>query len=281
MRRRGLPAAFTRGYFERRGGILHPGRYVRGLRRATLAAGVALHEHTPVVRVEDGNPLVVHTSGGRVRAATVVLATNAYTPELGWLARTVLPIRVHLFATAPLGERERAAIGWPGREGIYTAHEILESYRLTDDGRIVGGAKSASYGVRGRASTDDGRIHAFLERAFRERFPALRDVAITHRWGGPIAFALDFLPVVGRVGSHGTIYHSAGYAGHGVALASYAGRMLVDLMDGREAPVRVLSDRRRIPLPPEPLRWLVFWTLTRVFRAMDARVDRAVRRATR
>ncbi|MFN8543627.1 MAG: FAD-binding oxidoreductase [Candidatus Binatia bacterium] len=276
MRERGLPAAFTRGYLLRRGGILDPGRYVRGLRRAALAAGAVLYEGTPVVGLDAGTPAVVRTTGGRVRARTVVLAANAYTPELGWLRHTIVRLHVYLFATAPLTALQLAGIAWRGREGVYTAHESLESYRLTADQRIVGGAKLARYGWGGRALADDPATFAALEAVFRDRFPTLRDVPVTHRWGGPIGFALDFLPVVGRTGPHGNVLYSVGYAGHGLALASYAGTMLADLACGRAGMGAALA-RRWLPLPPEPLRWLVVHGITRTFDWIDARVDRAVR----
>jgi glycine/D-amino acid oxidase-like deaminating enzyme len=277
MRRRGLPRGFLRGYLERRGGILHPGRYVCGLRRAALAAGAALYEGTPVTRIEDGEPVILHTPAGRVRARRVAVGTNAFTPDLGLLKSAVLRTYVSLFRTAPLTPAQHAAVGWRGREGIYTAHEMLESYRLTDDGRIVGGAKVVRYGYGGRALPDaDPPGFAAIEKAFRERFPEIRDVAVTDRWSGPIAFVLDFLPVLGRTGRRGNIHYAVGYAGHGLALASYAGRMLVDLMLEREGPGKPLSTRRRIPLPPEPFRWMVFHALTGVFGAIDRRVDRAV-----
>jgi glycine/D-amino acid oxidase-like deaminating enzyme len=274
MRARDLPAAFTRGLLMKRGGILHPGRYVEGLRRIAESAGARVFERTPVVRLEAGTPAVLTTPGGRVRARTVVLGTNAWTPALGWLRGTIARFHVYLFATAPLDEERRAAIGWRGREGIYTAHEMLESWRLTDDGRIVGGAKTVRYGFGGRALEDDPATFAFLEDAFRDRFPALRDVPVTHRWGGPIAFALDFLPAVGVTGVQRNVYYSAGYAGHGIAMASYAGTMLADLMLGRDGPGRALWGRRKVPMPPEPLRWLVARGLVGAFGAMDRRIDR-------
>ena len=280
MRRRGLPRSFTRGFLLRRGGILDPGRYVRGLCGAALAAGAQLYESTPVDRIEDGEPAIVHTPGGRrVRARLVILATSAYTPALGWLKNRILRLQVCLFATAPLSERQRAAVDWRGREGIYTAHEVLENYRLTADNRILGGSKTVRYGYGGAELADDAATFGLLEAAFRDRFPELRDVAIEHRWGGPIALALDFLPVVGRTGRRGNILYCAGYAGHGLALASYAGTMIADLVLGRDGPGRVLWSRRGIPLPPEPLRWLVVKGLTGVFGAIDRRVDRAVREA--
>jgi glycine/D-amino acid oxidase-like deaminating enzyme len=279
MRARDVPAAFTRGMLMRRGGILHPGRYVRGLAGVAQAAGTRLFENTPVVRIEEGNPALITTPGGRVRARAVVLGTNAYTPALGWLRGTIARFHVYLFATAPLGDVERAAIGWRGREGIYTAHEMLESYRLTDDHRIVGGAKTVRYGFDGRALPDDPATFAFIEAAFRDRFPALRHVPVTHRWGGPIAFALDFLPAVGVTGAYRNVYYSAGYAGHGIAMGSYAGTMLADLLLGRDGPGRVLWGHWKVPMPPEPLRWLVARGLVGAFAAVDRRVDRLARRS--
>jgi gamma-glutamylputrescine oxidase len=277
MRARDLPATFTRGLLMRRGGILHPGRYVRGLARAAEAAGARLFERTPVVGIEEGIPAVLGTPGGRVRARTVVLGTNAYTGDLGWLRGTVTRLHVYLFATAPLTEAQRAAIGWRGREGVYTAHEILESYRLTDDHRIVGGSKTVRYGFDGRALPDDPATHAIVERAFRARFPALRDVPLTHRWGGQISFALDFLPAVGVTGAYRNVFYSVGYAGHGIAMASYAGTMIADLLLGRDGPGRALWAHRKVPMPPEPLRWLVARGLVAALEAVDRRVDRAIR----
>jgi glycine/D-amino acid oxidase-like deaminating enzyme len=276
MRRRGLPDTFTRGYFMRRGGIIDPGRYVRGLLAAARGAGVEIYEQTPVLKIEDADPVLVHTHGGRVRAKAVVIATNAYTPDLGRLRSTVLRVHVSLFRTAPLDQAARQTIAWPGREGIYTAHEVLESYRLTRDERIVGGAKRVRYAYGGRALGDDATTHEFIEDAFRARFPALRATAITERWTGPIAFALDFLPAVGCLGRHRNIYYSVGYAGHGIALASYAGTMIADLMHEREGPGSALWGHRKILLPPEPLRWLTVRALSGFFEARDRRVDRTI-----
>jgi glycine/D-amino acid oxidase-like deaminating enzyme len=210
-----------------------------------------------------------------VRGRHVVRATNAFTPALGRLRSSVLRVQVQLFRTAKLTPAQLATVGWRGRQGVYTAHEILESYRLTHDNRIVGGSKSVRYGFGGKAlpDTDDG-IRRLLEETFAQRFPELADVAIADHWGGPIALSLDFLPVVGR---RGALVHAIGYAGHGVALASYAGEMIADLLLERTGAGAPLWSRWSVPLPPEPLRWLVFRGLTTVFAGMDRRVDRLAR----
>jgi glycine/D-amino acid oxidase-like deaminating enzyme len=279
MRRRGLPPAFARGYFEPHGGILHPGRYVRGLCTAALAAGASVHESSAVTSIEEGESVAVRTAQGSVRCRSVVLATNAYTPMLGRLRSSGVRLHVQLFRTEPLTAAQLAAVGWPGREGIYTAHEMLESYRLTADNRIVGGAKTVRAAFGNAMLEDvDASVAAELERVFRQRFPQIRDVRITDHWGGPIFMSLDFLPVVGRAGRHANILHSIAYAGHGVAQASYAGAMIADLLLGRDGPGAALWSRRRIPVPPEPFRWLAYKALTRFFAGIDRRSDTAAER---
>lgn len=274
MRERGLPAAFTRGYLEPHGGILDPAKYVRGLALAAESAGATLYEDTSVRAIHDGATIELDTKRGRVRCRNLILGTNAYSPELGRPKRGGLRIQVQLFTTAPLTPEQLARVGWRGREGIYTAHEILESFRLTDDDRILGGSRfiRAGFGRRVLPDVDEG-ISGALESVFRQRFPELHDVSIDRHWGGPIFLGLDFLPWVGRSGARGNVLHSVAYAGHGLAHASYAGIMLRDLLTGKDGPGSALWARRRLGMPPEPLRWLSFRGLTSLFDGMDRRVD--------
>jgi glycine/D-amino acid oxidase-like deaminating enzyme len=264
---------------EGTGGHLHPGKYVMGLRRAALAAGVRICEGT---RVDDIDESRTSVRAGRMTASgqKLVLATNGYTPvTLGRMRSRLFPLRVTLFRTAPLSDRQLAAIGWPGREGLYTAHESLESYRLTADRRIVGGSKFVQYGYGG--ALVEGRmppLFARLEALFRERFPELRDLEIEAFWGGWIAMTLDFLPLSYANASR-TVFYGMGYNGHGLAQATYNGRLLADqALDRPNEDVELLR-RRIIPLPPEPLRWLIVHGLMRYFDGIDRAVDKDLSKA--
>jgi gamma-glutamylputrescine oxidase len=277
MRDRGLPRAFTRGYFEPHGGLLDPAKYVHGLARAAEAAGAVIYEGTHVRQIREGETVEVDTDCGRVRCRNLVIGTNAYTPSLGRLPGAGLRIQVQLFMTTPLSPEQLDRVGWAGRQGIYTAHEMLENFRLTADDRILGGSKAirAGFGRRVLPDVDPG-VAGSLEAVFRQRFPELHDVAIAQHWGGPIFLGLDFLPWVARAGQHGNVLHALAYAGHGIAHASYAGVMLRDLLTGKDGPGSALWARRRLGMPPEPVRWLAFQGLTRFFEALDRRVDRAI-----
>lgn len=279
MRRRGLPAAFVAGAWEKRGGTLDPGKLVRGLRRLVIDAGVPLYEETPVADVVDGTRPCVRTTRGSVTAGAVILATNAYTVELGHLRSTLVPLHDTLFESAPLGDDELARVGWPGREGIYTAHESLESYRLTVRGTIVGGSKAVRYPYGGRPTGDSTRatIDANVQ-AFRDRFPEIASLPVAHTWGGWIDMTINFLPVLGTSGAHGAIHYAAGYNGHGVAQACAMGPIVADAALGRANDYGARFKPFPIALPPEPLRWLLVRAMLGAVVTVDRRVDARIRR---
>ena len=279
VRRRELPACVRFGVLEERGGTLDPGKLVRGLRAAALAAGVRVYEGTQVTRLATGVAPRLESAGASLRADRVVVATNAYTPAtLGLLRHRVVPLRVTLFATHPLPGAARARLGWPAREGLYTAHEVLESWRLTADGRLVGGSRWVRYAY-GSALADGAspRLLRRLAGLLEQRFPGL-DARVDAFWGGWIAATLDFLPVFATRGRHANLHLGLGYNGHGVAQACLFGKLLADAALGRTSEDAELFARRGVPLPPEPLRALLARGILGALGLVDALTDRAIRR---
>jgi glycine/D-amino acid oxidase-like deaminating enzyme len=282
MRTRGVPPAFIAGAIEERGGTFHPGKYVMGLRRAALQAGVRLFEKTPVTAIEPGAKPRIRTARGIVSADRVVLATNAYTPELGLLRSRIVPMYDTMFESEPLSGQQLEALGWPGREGVYTAHESLESFRLSAQGTILGGSKCVRYSYGGRikgASTP--RAIWEQNRMFRERFPMLSDVRIQHFWGGWIAITLHFIPTVGALDKRRSVIYGMGYNGHGVAAATAMGCVLADLVQGQKNEDGDTLSGFVPPLPPEPLRMIAVGLVSGFLDRRDHRIDRAVRAALR
>jgi glycine/D-amino acid oxidase-like deaminating enzyme len=285
MRARGLPPAFLSGALEGAGGTLDPGKLVLGLRRAALAAGVRIHEGTRVTRVEDGAQLVVRTANGAVRAEHVVMASNAWTREIGAPGARIVPLYVTLFETEPLGDAQLAAIGgWPRREGVYTAHEILESYRLTARRTIIGGSKAPRYHWGAQPADrggPDARCEEVIVRGFRDRFPALAKLGVARFWGGWIAMTLSFLPSIGTHGKGSRHWHALGYNGHGVAQATAVGEILADRINGRDNEWARVFPKPAPTLPPEPFLWLTARGLLALFGAIDRVTDRQIRAASR
>jgi len=280
MRERRLPPAFQSGVLEEQGGTLDPGKYMSGLRTAALEAGVRLFEGTRVIELTDGPRMTVETEGGRVAADWAVLGTNAYTPTLGRLGRIVIPIRVSLFETDPLGPEPRQRLGWHGREPVNTAHEVAETYLLSTRNTLVGGVKVARYPWRSRlAVAHDRSAFRAIHRAFRERLPELGEVGVARFWSGWTAFTTDFNPILGVAGRNGNILYGLGYAGHGLSQGTLMGAVLAGRILGREHRLEGAVRRRLRGWPPEPFRWIGAKLLIGRLLAADRRVDRRIRRA--
>jgi len=236
---------------------LHPGRLVRQLADRVERAGVAIYEHSAARSIAPG---MVVTDRGRIRAETIVRATEGYTARLPGLRRSLLPIYSLMIATEPLPEAAWEEIGLRGRE-TFTDHRHLRIYgQRTADGRLAFGGRGAPYhfGSAIRPAFDtDARIHAGLESLLAELFPVVAGHAITHAWGGPLAIARDWHPSVGLDRETGIAW-AGGYVGDGVATANLAGRTLSDLILGRNSDLTALPwvNRRSRRWEPEPLRWL-------------------------
>jgi gamma-glutamylputrescine oxidase len=281
MRARGVPPAFLCGALEGSGGTLNPGKLVLGLRGAALQSGIRIYEQTPVLEVHEGAKPSLRTPHGTVRAERVVMASNAYTREIGRAGRKIAPLYITLCESAPLSDAQLEAIGgWPGREGVYTAHEALESYRLTAERTIIGNSKGPRYYWGGKPGARGGPhpgTQSMVEGAFRDRFPQLRDLPIARFWGGWIAMTLNFLPSIGRIDEDGRLLHAIGYNGHGVAQATAVGDLLTDLITGRENEWTGTIARPAPTLPPEPFLWLVARGALGLLGSLDRITDRQVR----
>lgn len=234
----GIPHGFLGGMREIHGGIMNPGKLLRGLRSAVLASPVRVFEQSRVVDIVRGRDgVTVETPDGVIQAETVVLATNAYAGEWDITPKRLSsPMWVTEVETEPIDPQRLAALGWTSRSGLITQHNIMENYRLTARNTIVFGVRrierAASYPLPDR-SPDPAAV-AELAGAFARRFPPLADVAIDRAWGGWIGITSTWLPVAGTIGDG--VYYSLACNGHGLAQATYIGSLIADRIATGTAP---------------------------------------------
>jgi glycine/D-amino acid oxidase-like deaminating enzyme len=259
---------------------IHPARLARGLAGLVESRGVTIYEHSPAVALEPG---CVVTPGGRLRARTVVRATEAYTKTLPGHSRTLMPLHSMMIATEPLPESTWKHIGLSERETFADPRRTVIYGQRTADDRIAFGARGRYYfgsGIRDRFAAND-KIFDGVQSALESLFPILRQHRITHRWGGALGVPRDWRPSVG-IDRMGGLAWGGGYVGEGVAASNLAGRTLAELILERD------SERVRLPLvgpqsrpwEPEPLRWLAVSTVLRTGESLDA-AERRGRRAPR
>jgi glycine/D-amino acid oxidase-like deaminating enzyme len=273
----GISPVFRRGVRFPDAATVQPGRLVRALRRAAVAAGVELHERSRVTSIRRGQ---VATAGGRLRAAEVVVAANAWMS--GWrpASRALTPFGSYVVLTEPVPEL-LAEIGWTGGEAIADGRMFLHYFRTTPDGRVLMGSGSGPIGRAGRIDArffDDVATVARAEQGLRRLLPALAAARVERAWGGPIDVSSDQLPFFGTV--PGTrIHYGAGYSGNGVGPSWLGGQILASLVLGSDDEWSRLPLAGRLPprLPPEPVRHLGGALVRRAILSIEA-ADEAGRR---
>ncbi len=281
LRDRGIPPAFVSGVHDPVGGVLNPGKLVKRLREMAIEAGVKLYEGTQVLKIRNADPVLIETGQATVTAKQVVLATNAFTMQLGWKKRFMAPIWNGMFESQPFTPEQREILGWPGEEGLFTAHEKLESYRLTKRNTLISGGKIVHipYGFKLKDISPE-KIGMALEKVFRQRFPQLPDLEFQAFWGGWIGIPLDFLPGIGTIGKFKNIHYGIGYAGHGIPQTLLAGEILAAKILKQTHPFGDLLDRRTLPIPPEPFKWLVSNLVDKALGIPDHKTDRLTRKGS-
>ena len=236
--------------------LVDPAKLVRGERDLALKLGVKVYENSPVLEITSRPKFQIVTPEGKLTSEKLVFATNAYTHLFPGLKHRQIPAFTYMVATEPLSPKQLEPIGWKGCEGIEDARNLIHYYRITPDHRLVmgGGPVGLTYG---NSLYGDNNESAWqhLEKHIRWLFPSLKDVKITHRWGGPFSVTVDLTPVIGYVGDQRAIY-SAGCIGHGVSTSHLNAQTIRDMLLNRQTDLLECPfvDRRVIPWPPEPLR---------------------------
>lgn len=235
---------------------IHPARLVKGLAAAVSRLGVNILEATPVTEIGEG---YLETSRGRVQAGVVLRATEGYSDSIPSQKRALLPLYSMMVATEPLPADLWEDIGLRQRETFGDGRRVVIYGQRTADDRLAFGGRAGYYfGSKRlqRIEPNDPGLDQ-VERSLRQLLPQLQGVAITHRWGGLMGVPRHWRPSVSFDAGKG-FGTAGGYTGEGVAAANLAGRILTDLVLGRESSLTELAwvnDTARL-WEPEPLRWL-------------------------
>jgi glycine/D-amino acid oxidase-like deaminating enzyme len=112
----------------------------------------------------------------------------------------------------------------PRNRMIYDSKNYIYYYRLTPDCRMLFGGRAAFF-----PETRDSvrRSAEILRQGMIDVYPQLRDAKVENVWGGTLDFAFDIMPHAGQMDG---IYYALGYAGHGVAMATYQGQKMAEMI---------------------------------------------------
>ena len=226
----------------------NPARYVAGLAASAQKSGAEIFECSGVKKIErdsrQGEPgWKVATPRGTLWAHEVFVGTSGYTgTATPALRKKLIPIGSFIITTEVLPGSLAQELS-PRNRMIYDSKNFLHYYRVTPDGRMLFGGRAAFFPENDQTVRRSADI---LRRGMVGVYPQLADARIDYGWGGTLDFAFDIMPHAGQIDG---MYYAVGYAGHGVAMATFQGQKIAEMMAGDKPENPFVG----IPFPGAPL----------------------------
>ena len=234
------------GVLDAGGGHLHPLRLAVSMAEVATAQGARIYEHSRVTGFRSINGgAVVDLGGHTLTCQTLLLCGNGYMEGLSEdVDAHVMPINNFILTTEPLDDPTIL----PRDVAAADSRFVVNYWRKTPDNRLLFG------GGENYTPWFPKDIKAFVRRNMLKIYPQLKDVRISHAWGGTLAITLSRAPFVRKLAPN--ILVSAGYSGQGVVLAPYFGRLLAQAVLGDDKDIDLLA---QLPTPAffggRLLRW--------------------------
>ena len=227
-------SGYKMGWIADRGGSVHPLSYVRGLANSALNAGAKIYTHNTINSLHSRSGKWHLTSDqGAISADQVLLCSNGYTDRLyPGLRETIVPVISMQAATQPLSEEQDRQI-LKQRHTFSDTRRVIYYFRKTADNRLVFGSAGTNDEQPGKAEID--RILLGLKTVF----PQFSGFKLDYIWGGKVAVTQDHLPHIHQPAPG--IHTALGCNGRGVALSTATGRLLAELVLGK--------NKQELPIP--------------------------------
>ncbi len=253
------------GLLDPQSATINPARYTSGLAIAARRHGARLFDRAAVDRLtRDGGRWRVITRRGALLAEHVLVATSGYTgAATPAFQKRLVPFGSYMIATEPLAPEIAAGV-IAQRRAVFDTNKFLHYFQRSVDNRLLFGGRAGFYPETERTVRESAAI---LQRDLIRVFPQTAGATVTHVWGGTLDFAFDEMPHAGELEG---LHFALGYAGHGVALATYLGTRMAQSLAGET----VENPFTELAFPTAPLglydgRPWFLPALSVVFRMMD------------
>jgi gamma-glutamylputrescine oxidase len=233
---------YFNGYYDKRGGHVHPLNYCLGLAKGAASLGAQVFQHSAVTSMQQGETLTFQTENGAVKAKYAVLAGNIFLPEIApqlapSITNRIMPVGTYIIGTEPIDPKLAAKL-IPSNAAVCDTNFVLDYFRFS------GGHKAASprmiFGGRVSYSTMTPRnLTGIMQARMVEVFPELANTKVDYTWGGFVDITMNRAPDFGRVANN--VYYLQGFSGHGVALTGLAGKLVAEAISGQAERLDVIS----------------------------------------
>jgi len=215
------------GIRARDGATVDPYRAAVGLARAAVERGAQFFERSPATRITFGRrDAEVHTPGGRIRTARVVVATGGPTALFKGLRRHFWFRRSYSALTAPVPAKIRQTLG--RRDAV-----VRDSANPPHIVRWVDGERLLVTGADSESPPDRQRDKVIVQRTgqlmyeLSTLYPEISGIAPDYGWDAAYARTEDGLPYIGPHRNYPHHLFAFGDSSHTVTGAYLASRVLL------------------------------------------------------
>jgi len=222
-------------------GVADPNGVTMGFAKGAQALGVEIVRECEVTGARlNGHRLTeVRTSKGDISTSILINAAGPWAKSIGRLLGVDVPVepeRRHIFIASPPGggswDEARNAGRVPKSKILVIDFESTFYFHREGGGLLFGMGDPDE-----RPGFDITVRWDFLPRVIEvaiQRLPALSDAAVSHAWAGLYEMTPDHNPIIGPSNDVEGFYTIAGFSGHGFQHSPAAGRILADVIAGRD-----------------------------------------------
>ena len=233
---------YIAGLFDSAAAQIHPLNYTLGLAQAAYNKDALIFEHSKVNSIRhDRNTVCIRTDQGAINAKYLALCANVDNTELSASSSRIMPVATYMIATQELDPQ--ITVMNPDIT-VSDCNFILDYFRMTQSRLLFGGGVSYS-----------GRANSFsmqhIQRRMLKVFPQLRDAKIGYTWFGLLDITMNRAPDFGRIRNN--VYYLQGFSGHGLALATLAGKLVAESIAMQTGRFDLFSQIKHRSCPGGPL----------------------------
>jgi sarcosine oxidase subunit beta len=222
-------------------GVADPNGVTMGFAKGAMSRGVEIVRDVEVTGLQlSGHQVAeVRTSKGNISTPIVVNAAGPWAKSIGRMLGVDVPVepeRRHIFIASPPGGGSWDDPTHAGR--VPKSKLLVIDFETTFYFHREGGGLLFGMGDPDERPGFDITVRwDFLPKVIEvavQRLPALADAAVSHAWAGLYEMTPDHNPIIGPSSDVDGFYTIAGFSGHGFQHAPAAGRILADLIAGRD-----------------------------------------------
>lgn len=193
----------------------NPLKYVQGLAAGLPSENCHVFENTKVLKVEDGDPCIVHTSHETIQAKQVIMATHS--PKGVYAVHTAMePYREFALAVRLKSDLPPPGIYW---HMISSDMYSIRPYRHPSGNYLIVLGQSIKVGNKRNTVENFEAVGKYLRRHF--------DVdKIEYKWAAQNYKAADHLPYIGISPMEKNIFIATGFAADGLVYGTLAAMII-------------------------------------------------------